>query len=364
MTPDPLRALDDVTSPDLWDEITTRAADGDIPADSHPTRRRPLLAAAAAVLVLAAVAGGLVLANRSGDADPAAPAEQSAMDPVGIWGREWDLIGLEVDGEEVGVPLIGTGTDGARPAGSPVYLDLTTEGTVIFTGCNGGGTEAELVDGQLAADGRWESTAADCSDGGSGDFGGFGNDLMALDETMAELIQADPEVTLDGNQLTLTAGDTAARFFTADAGPQMPEVDAAFLPSGDADCVLDVTDGPVEGWTLSAGPALPPQGQEWDEISGVRSGLWTVTDGVLSAEIQVPGQMVIDLVGERTEEVVLDEWGPATVWYQQGAVQVRSFPGLADAGPCDSFTVTVAGPEAVARDFAVAVANEVVTAER
>ena len=70
MPDDPMRALDDVPAPDLWDEITARAAGGDLPVDRHG-RHRPLLAVAAVVLVLAAVAGGLVLAARGGDPSPA-----------------------------------------------------------------------------------------------------------------------------------------------------------------------------------------------------------------------------------------------------------------------------------------------------
>jgi len=363
MPPDPMRALDDVTPPDLWDEITARAADGDIPVDRREGRRRPLLVAAAAVVVLAAVAGGLVLANRSGE-DPGVTAEQPFEEPIGIWGREWDLIGLVVDGERTEVPPIGTGTDSRRPAGSAIYLDLTTEGRFAFTGCNTLAASARVEDDRLVAEGGLSTTFALCADEGGDDFGGYGEALMALDQTMTDLFLGGPEVLLDGNELTLSAGDTSARFFDADARPRTPEVETALLPSGDSDCALDVSQGPVDGWTLTAGPAVTPQIEEWDEITGVRSGLWTVTDGERTAEIQIPGQMVIDLVGERTGEVVLDEWGPATIWYRQQDVQVRVFPGLADAGPCDSFTVTVAGPEAVARIFAVDVANAVITAER
>ena len=246
-----------------------------------------------------------------------------------------------------------------------MYLDLTTEGRVDFTGCNGGSTQAELVDGRLVADDDWLSEAADCSDDGGGDFSGFGDDLMALDETMAELIQADPEVMLVGNQLTLTAGDTSARFFDPAARPPVPAEGDELVPSRGSDCVVGIRGGRDREWGLTPGGPLSPDEGWLDDRSGVRSGLWEVTDGELTAEIQVPGQTVIDLVGERVEEVVLDDWGPATVWFRGGSVQVRAFPGRDDSGPCDAFTVTVAGPdEAANQAFAVAVANQVLATRR
>src|SRR5204862_463824 len=59
--------------------------------------------------------------------------------------------------------------------------------------------------------------------------------------------------------------------------------------------------------------------------------------------VQVPGQVVIDLVGDRVEDVQLQR-GTAQLWFQAGdthPVQVRWFPGSQEA--CDSFTLTVGG---------------------
>jgi hypothetical protein len=57
-------------------------------------------------------------------------------------------------------------------------------------------------------------------------------------------------------------------------------------------------------------------------------------------EIRVPGLVVIDLVGERVEQVELRR-GTADVWFGRDFVQVRWFTGSQE--PCASFTVTVAG---------------------
>jgi heat shock protein HslJ len=57
-------------------------------------------------------------------------------------------------------------------------------------------------------------------------------------------------------------------------------------------------------------------------------------------EIRVPGQVVIDLVGERVEQVELER-GTADVWFGPDFVQVRWFTGSQES--CASFTVTVAG---------------------
>ena len=77
----------------------------------------------------------------------------------------------------------------------------------------------------------------------------------------------------------------------------------------------------------------------------VEGTVGTLVAGELNATqtygVQVPGQVVIDLVGERVEDVQLER-GTAQLWFQRdGAVQVRWFTGSHDA--CESFTVTVAG---------------------
>jgi hypothetical protein len=178
-------------------------------------------------------------------------------------------------------------------------------------------------------------------------------------------IQADPEVVLVGNQLTLTAGDTSARFFDPAARPPVPAEGDELVPSPGSACVVGIRGGRDRGWSLTPGGPLSPDDLWFGESAGVPSGLWEVTDGELIAKIQVPGQPVIDLMGERVEEVVLDDWGPATVWFRGDSVQVRAFPGHDDSGPCDAFTVAVTGPdEAANQAFAVAVADQVLAARR
>jgi hypothetical protein len=79
----------------------------------------------------------------------------------------------------------------------------------------------------------------------------------------------------------------------------------------------------------------------------------TLVSGDLNAtqtfEVQVPGQVVTDLVGERVEDIELER-GTAQAWFRERAavdgslesvVQVRWFTGRQEA--CESFTVTVAG---------------------
>jgi hypothetical protein len=73
--------------------------------------------------------------------------------------------------------------------------------------------------------------------------------------------------------------------------------------------------------------------------------LGTNVSGALSAtqlySVQVPGEMVIDLIGERVEDVEIAR-GTAQIWFMATpAVQLRWFTGSQD--PCESFTVTVGG---------------------
>jgi hypothetical protein len=75
--------------------------------------------------------------------------------------------------------------------------------------------------------------------------------------------------------------------------------------------------------------------------------------------LQVPGEVVTDLVGERVADVQLER-GTAQLWFRgDGAVQVRWFTG--SQGPCESFTVTVGGGnEDENRHAAVELAERVV----
>mgnify|MGYP001278004768 CR=1 FL=1 len=76
-----------------------------------------------------------------------------------------------------------------------------------------------------------------------------------------------------------------------------------------------------------------------------------------TAEIAVPGVVLIDLVGERVEDVELAR-GTAQVWFSAEFVQVRWFTGSQDR--CESFTVTVwGGTEDGNRHAAVDLAEQV-----
>jgi hypothetical protein len=76
----------------------------------------------------------------------------------------------------------------------------------------------------------------------------------------------------------------------------------------------------------------------------VEGSVGTLIEGSLNTTqtfaVQVPGQVVTDLVGERVEDIELDR-GTAQAWFQTDAVQVRWFTGSQE--PCESFTATVAG---------------------
>ena len=90
---------------------------------------------------------------------------------------------------------------------------------------------------------------------------------------------------------------------------------------------------------LDRGPADPPLFDPSGQPEGQTIAHATLgTDQV--AEIHVPGLVVIDLVGERVEQVELQR-GTADVWFGPDFVQVRWFTGSQEQ--CESFTVTVAG---------------------
>jgi hypothetical protein len=76
----------------------------------------------------------------------------------------------------------------------------------------------------------------------------------------------------------------------------------------------------------------------------VESRVGTLVEGSLNGSqlyaVQVPGEVVTDLVGERVAEVDLER-GTAQLWFQPDVVQVRWFTGSREA--CESFTVSVGG---------------------
>lgn len=237
----PTRALGAVTPPDQWSDITERAASPGAMSplgSGEPVRsRRPYLLAAAAVLVVAAIAGGLSLASRD-------------------------------DG----------GTD-------QVVAGPTGEGMV-----------------------------------------------------------ADPDPTDDD------------------------ETETAVVPSGEASCAvgLNASVDPGASWPLGAGRSDPAVvDPSWGDLEGdATQGIWNLVDEDQRIEIHVPGLMVMDLVGERTEEVLLGENWKATVWFTDEWVQVRYFGGSETPNPCVSFTVTATGAtEEQNRDTAVAIARSLVIRE-
>lgn len=80
-------------------------------------------------------------------------------------------------------------------------------------------------------------------------------------------------------------------------------------------------------------------------------------DNVTTVELHSPGIVVIDLVGERVEDVALSR-GIAQMWLTDEFVQVRWFTGGRDR--CDSFTVTATGgTESSQRKAAVELADRV-----
>lgn len=100
-------------------------------------------------------------------------------------------------------------------------------------------------------------------------------------------------------------------------------------------CFYGVSGDPI---VLVDGPADPPLFDPAGQPAGQ-----TISHADLGsqvAEVQVPGLVVRDLVGERVEEVELTR-GTALVWFGADFVQVRWFTGSQE--PCESFTVTVAG---------------------
>lgn len=159
-----------------------------------------------------------------------------------------------------------------------------------------------------------------------------------------------------GSAAVLTASDDEAGLDTAnrrDSGA--PPMTVGDLPG----CDLALSIGPdaeVAGHelVLRTGAAQPPlvgtSAQPGQSVLHADLGEQVV-------ELHVPGVVVIDLVGERVEQVQLAR-GAADVWFGPGFVQVRWFPGGQDA--CRSFSVTAAGgTEAANRELAVYLADSI-----
>ncbi len=148
-----------------------------------------------------------------------------------------------------------------------------------------------------------------------------------------------------------------------DAGPgsDSPATqDDVTVYQADGDCKLGIRGGPL------------PEPRVAPADTFVEGSVGTLVSGRLnetqSYAVQVPGQAVIDLVGERVDTLQLRR-GTAQIWFQgqdgpadappAGAVQVRWFTGSQDA--CESFSVTVdGGNEDENRHAAVDLAERVV----
>jgi hypothetical protein len=102
-------------------------------------------------------------------------------------------------------------------------------------------------------------------------------------------------------------------------------------------CWVGLTGDPV---VLEAGPADPPLFPS----GSPQPGELVLHDqvGALQVELSIPGVMVIDLIGERVEDIELTR-GPALLWITDAFTQVRWFANDSADQRCGSFTVTVSG---------------------
>jgi heat shock protein HslJ len=287
-------------------------------------------------------AGRLVLRSPSTEA-VFAPV---AVDEAAFWGHVWNLEELSVGEDRVEVP---DGVEGtiARSGSTAPYLDTTQVGEVGYGGCGGGGLDAHLEGERLVADDDWGQEGRRCDVA-----------LMDVDDVIAALLVSDPIVDVDEGRLTILGGGTLAAFTDAEAdGPVL-------LWPGTGSCSAGFEGGPI----LLAGPHRPAV---IDLGSGIgpayAQGTWHATIGRQRVELQAPLVPVIDYVGDRTEDVVLDSGDSAIVWYRtfdDGKVAVRTVLEQTGTESCPSFDLTVVGgTEQANRDLAVDLANRLVLAD-
>lgn len=134
-----------------------------------------------ATIVLEAVAAAAE-PDPTDSGDPDTPVSSEA----GLWGSTWTIMRIVDDGEPVDVVE-------AQATGEAPEIDTTAEGTISFTGCNGGRGEANYGEGKLAV-GPLMSTKMACEDAA----------LMAQDEFIAALLGSVPSVAVEGDVLVLT----------------------------------------------------------------------------------------------------------------------------------------------------------------
>ena len=81
-------------------------------------------------------------------------------------------------------------------AGTTISLSFEDERISAAAGCNTQNGGVEVADGQLRLTSQLASTMMGCEE-----------PLMAQDQWVASFLDADPEITLDGDVMTLTVGD-------------------------------------------------------------------------------------------------------------------------------------------------------------
>ena len=107
----------------------------------------------------------------------------------------------------VGKTFVSTGVTGHElVADSVVTLEFIDGRISANAGCNTQNGEAAVEDGALVVE-QLASTMMACDD-----------PLMAQEQWLAGFLEADPEVVLDGAQLTLTSGDEVIELEEQTAG--------------------------------------------------------------------------------------------------------------------------------------------------
>lgn len=96
-----------------------------------------------------------------------------------------------------GRSFVSTGSQGYEiEAGTTISLSFADERISANGGCNTQNAGVEVTDGQLRLTSELASTMMGCEE-----------PLMAQDQWVASFLEADPDVILGGDALTLTVGD-------------------------------------------------------------------------------------------------------------------------------------------------------------
>ncbi len=96
-----------------------------------------------------------------------------------------------------GRAFVSTGSTGYEIApDTTISMEFSDQRISAHGGCNGQNAGVDVVDGQLELTSELASTMMGCEDA-----------LMAQDQWLGAFLESGPTVTLDGDVLTLTAGD-------------------------------------------------------------------------------------------------------------------------------------------------------------